>query len=207
MLTEVITSTIAPWGIKLATPYLHEGSKFATPYEQYVGSKFANPYEQYVDWGNNINFIFIRDQNLPPHMNNMLIGVTTSTLSSYSPEVRRGATSGLQRNNFLAILCDMCEMCVWISIVWSHWGWVAKTVAVCLELLPYPHWKLRSMWCCTLVCMQKIPRSTLTLALQGVWRVRESGDPLLKHWNSCGTWAARADDAGLIKFHIYFGVL
>ena len=30
-------------------------------------------------------------------MNNMLIGVITSTLSSYPPEVRRGATSGLQR--------------------------------------------------------------------------------------------------------------
>ena len=29
-------------------------------------------------------------------MNNMLIGVITSTLSSYPPEVRRGATSGLQ---------------------------------------------------------------------------------------------------------------
>jgi hypothetical protein len=28
-------------------PYLHMGSKFATPYEQYL------------NWGNNINFIFI----------------------------------------------------------------------------------------------------------------------------------------------------
>ena len=25
----------------------------------YKGSKFATPYEQYVDWGNNINFIFM----------------------------------------------------------------------------------------------------------------------------------------------------
>jgi hypothetical protein len=44
--------------------------------------KFATPSEQYVDWGNNINFIFMRDQNSPPPMNNMLIGVITSTLSS-----------------------------------------------------------------------------------------------------------------------------
>ena len=94
--------------------------------------KFATPSEQYVDWGNNINLIFMMGQNLPPPlnymltggsninnismrdqhspppifmrdqnsprpMNNMLIGVTTSTLSSYPPEVRCGATSGLQR--------------------------------------------------------------------------------------------------------------
>ena len=56
--------------------YLHEGSKFATPSEQYV------------DWGNNINFIFIRDQNSPPPMNNMLIGVITSTLSSWGIKIR-----------------------------------------------------------------------------------------------------------------------
>ena len=67
MLIGVTTSTLSSWGIK-----------FATPYEQYVdwgnninfifmkGSKFATPYEQYVDWGNNINFIFMRDQNSPP---------------------------------------------------------------------------------------------------------------------------------------------
>jgi hypothetical protein len=74
MLVGAITST-----------YLHEGLKFVTPYEQYVG------------WRNNINFIFIRDQNSPPTMINLLIGVITSTLSSWPPEVRRGATSGLQR--------------------------------------------------------------------------------------------------------------
>jgi len=55
-------------GIMTST-YLHEGSKSATLYEKYV------------DWGNNINFIFMRDQNLPPPMNNMLIGVITSTIS------------------------------------------------------------------------------------------------------------------------------
>jgi len=43
--------------------------------------KFATPYEQYADWGNNINFICMRDQNLPPPLNNMLIGVITSTIS------------------------------------------------------------------------------------------------------------------------------
>jgi len=44
--------------------------------------KFATPSEQYIDRGNNINFIFTRDRNSPPPMNNMLIGVITSTLSS-----------------------------------------------------------------------------------------------------------------------------
>ena len=38
--------------------------------------------EQYVDWGNNINFIFMRDQHSPPRLNNTLIGIITSTLSS-----------------------------------------------------------------------------------------------------------------------------
>ena len=83
--------------------------------------KIATPLKKYVDRGNincifmrdensppslnnmligvinNINFIFIRDQNSPPPLKNMLIGAITSTLSSYPPEVRRGATSGLQR--------------------------------------------------------------------------------------------------------------
>jgi len=44
--------------------------------------KFPTPSEQYVDWGNNINFVFMRGQNSPPDLNNMLIGVLTSTLSS-----------------------------------------------------------------------------------------------------------------------------
>ena len=33
------------------------------------------PSEQYVDWGNNINYVSMRDQHLPPPMNNMLVGV------------------------------------------------------------------------------------------------------------------------------------
>ena len=61
------------WGI--TSTFLHEGSKFATPYEQYV------------DWGDNRNFIFMRDRNLPPTMNNMLTGVITSTLSSWGIEI------------------------------------------------------------------------------------------------------------------------
>ena len=42
--------------------------------------KFATPSEQYVDWGDNINFIFMRGQISPPS-NNMLIGVNISTIS------------------------------------------------------------------------------------------------------------------------------
>ena len=47
-----------------------------------MDQKIATPYEQHVDWGNNINFIFIRDKQMSPPMNKMLLGVITSTLSS-----------------------------------------------------------------------------------------------------------------------------
>ena len=43
--------------------------------------KLATPSEQYVDWGDNINFIFMRGQISPPSLNNMLIGVNISTIS------------------------------------------------------------------------------------------------------------------------------
>ena len=56
--------------------YLHEGSNFATPSEQYV------------DWCNNINYISMRDQILPPPMSNMLIGVITSTISPWGIKIR-----------------------------------------------------------------------------------------------------------------------
>ena len=111
-------------GVKTST-YLHEGLKFVTPYEQYVS------------WRNNINFIFIRYQKKsPPPMNNLLIGVITSTLSSWPPEVRRGATSGLQRtcihvqlNDFFSNTCFqlgksmfdtyiyICDMCVCVFLI------------------------------------------------------------------------------------------
>jgi hypothetical protein len=45
-----------------------------------IALKLATPSEQYVDWGNNINFISMRGQNLPTPMNSMLI-VVTSTIS------------------------------------------------------------------------------------------------------------------------------
>ena len=52
--------------------------------------KFATPYEQYVGWGNtgNINFIFMRGQNSPPAMNNMLIEIITSTISPWGIKIR-----------------------------------------------------------------------------------------------------------------------
>ena len=70
MLMGVITSTISPWGIKIRHPLSS------------WGIKFCQPLWKEVDWGKNINFIFIRDQNLPPALNNILIGVITSTSSS-----------------------------------------------------------------------------------------------------------------------------
>ena len=52
------------------------------------GSKFATPYEQYVDWGNSIKYISMRDLNSPPSMNNMLTGVITLALSSWGIKIR-----------------------------------------------------------------------------------------------------------------------
>ena len=37
------------------------------------GSKSATPYDQYAERANNINFIFMRDQNSPPPLTNVLI--------------------------------------------------------------------------------------------------------------------------------------
>ena len=84
ILIGVETSTLSSWGIKNRTP----------PPEQYVDwgnsinfifmrDQKSHPPEQYVDWGNSINFIFMRDQKSHPPLNNMLIGVITSTLSSW----------------------------------------------------------------------------------------------------------------------------
>ena len=46
---------------------------------------------------------------MPPPMNNILVGAITSTLSSWPPEVRRGATSGLQRTG-KTNLCAMVKL-------------------------------------------------------------------------------------------------
>ena len=88
----VITSTLSSWGFKIRhllrticwlgkkkQLYLHEGSTFATPSEQYV------------DWDNNTNFIFMRDQNSPSPMAlwPMLNGVITSTFSSWGIKIRK----------------------------------------------------------------------------------------------------------------------
>jgi len=59
--------------------YLHEETISPDHHER---TKSATPYDQYAERANNINFIFMRDQNLPPPQNNMLIGEITSTLSS-----------------------------------------------------------------------------------------------------------------------------
>ena len=61
----------------------HHHHRHHNHHHLHEGSKFATPSEQYVSWGNNINFIFMRDQNSPPPMSNMLVGVKTSTLSSW----------------------------------------------------------------------------------------------------------------------------
>ena len=60
VLAGVITSFLSSWGMKIPPPY-----------------------EQYFDCGKNISFIFMRGQNLPPPLNNLLNGVAASTLSSW----------------------------------------------------------------------------------------------------------------------------
>ena len=55
--------------------------------------------EQYVDWGNNINFIFMRDQNLPPPLNNTLIGIIASTLSSWGIKIRHPPMTNVDWGN------------------------------------------------------------------------------------------------------------
>ena len=89
LLTGVITSTLYSRGVKIRHPseqYVAWGNNI--DYISAEGSKFATSYEQYVGWGNNINFIFMRDQHSPAPMNNMLIGVITSTLSSQWIKIR-----------------------------------------------------------------------------------------------------------------------
>ena len=124
MLIGIITPTLSSWGIKIChllrticwlgkkhKLYLHEGSKFATSWEQYV------------DWGNNINFIFMRDQHLSPLMTNMLNGVITSMLSSWGIKIRK-AEHQLRANvqvaaYYLRSLMCIC-MCVYIRI-YTHY--------------------------------------------------------------------------------------
>ena len=49
--------------------------------------------EQYVDWGNNINFIFMRDQNSPHPMTNMLNGGNNSNFIFMRDQNQEGGTS------------------------------------------------------------------------------------------------------------------
>ena len=50
--------------------------------DHHEGSKSATPYDQFAERASNINFIFMRDQTSPPPQNNMLIGEISPTLSS-----------------------------------------------------------------------------------------------------------------------------
>ena len=87
------------WIGKLHQHYLHEGTKSATPYDQYaerannINFIFMRDQnspppssEQYVDWGNNINFIFMRHQ----------ISHTLWTIR-WLWDINSGQTSRLQR--------------------------------------------------------------------------------------------------------------
>ena len=70
------------WSWSWSIIIINNNSNNTSSHHDHHHLKFATPYEQYVGWGNSINFTFIRDQNSLSPMNNMLIGVITSTLSS-----------------------------------------------------------------------------------------------------------------------------
>ena len=65
----------------------------------------ATSSEQYVDWGSNINFIFMRDQHLPHPMNNMLFGVTTSTVSSWGSKICHPYDQYVDGGNNINFIC------------------------------------------------------------------------------------------------------
>ena len=68
--------------------------------------KVATPSEQYVDWDNTINFIFMRGQNLPPLLNNMSIGVITSTISPWGIKICHPLSSwGIDIHHPLWTIC------------------------------------------------------------------------------------------------------
>jgi len=65
------------------SPDGHEGSKSATAYDQYAEQANNTPPSMAnVESCNYINIIFMREQNPPTPMTNMLNGLTTSALSS-----------------------------------------------------------------------------------------------------------------------------
>jgi hypothetical protein len=70
--------------------------------------KFATPSEQYVGRGNSINFIFMRGQNSPPPLNNMLVGVLASIISPWGIKVRHHLSSwGIKICNPLWRICRL----------------------------------------------------------------------------------------------------
>ena len=102
------------WIGQLHQHYLHEGTKSTTPYDQYA------------ERANNINLIFMRDQNSPPPQNNMLIWEITSILFSrgikishplwtisWLRDINSGQTSRLQRTCFIVEkMRKQCLICL-----------------------------------------------------------------------------------------------
>jgi len=70
------------WHVKdtlniLEYSYLHEET--ISP-DHHEGSKSATPYDQYAERANNINFIFMRGHNAPPPQNNVEWGNNISLI-------------------------------------------------------------------------------------------------------------------------------
>ena len=93
-----ITEQYVDWG-KYYQLYLHEGSTFATPSEQYV------------DWDNNTNFIFMRDQNSPPPMTNVERGDNINLIFMRDQNQEGGtSTPGKRPGCSEHVLLNNCEV-------------------------------------------------------------------------------------------------
>ena len=87
------------WLGKYYQLYLHEGSTFATPSEQYV------------DWDNNTNFIFMRDQNSPPPMTNVERGDNINLIFMRDQNQEGGtSTPGKRPGCSEHVLLNNCEV-------------------------------------------------------------------------------------------------
>ena len=112
MLVGVITSTISWWGVTIRRPpmnntehqlYLHEGSKPATPSEQFV------------EWGDSITLYLHDDDDEWCAFRHSTFGERQKFATL--PRFRRGATSGLYRtclNLVGAAWWKNCLWCLWV---------------------------------------------------------------------------------------------
>ena len=104
--------------------------------------------------------------NSPPPMNKMLIGVIALPLSSYPPEVRRGATSGLQRTCLNTLRVHMCiQMHIEsYGIYWNLFN-VYKDVFIHFYVYIYIHAFQRGVMVCEYVVSISVSPYCISISL------------------------------------------